>query len=364
MVLYIIAVPTTALAQNFYRCIHYSLSDSFPRIKHGEKSNLFVKCSSDNTAPIPGQPRPQYSDSEIKSLTQAFESITNCLDIDPTWLFPKLMAESGFHTQIQNPRGDAGIGQLTSKAITDVDQVLPFYKKMIFNSTKESCLWIKNKTQQKTNFWAPLNGKSKCALMSKNSNPLRNLLYVGIFHKINEQYLEREFEKRQIAKLMLQAGYPKTDFTRLKRILLTLGYNTGGASAVRNLEEFLFSRIDYIHRKRQETNVNPKDLAYVTDEDFDFSQVFSTFSLRKNAYIEQVRQSNRQLTDDEVELTVQRLLRNVSVSQYTFPEWLLVWQSHGGPGYVSTLTGFAKKIDAKFGIGVCSNATYYRLSDE
>nr|BFD59883.1 hypothetical protein CKG001_19900 [Bdellovibrio sp. CKG001]BFD63290.1 hypothetical protein BdHM001_19710 [Bdellovibrio sp. HM001] len=371
LVIFVIsAMPFIASAENFDSCLTHSLTTSFPRIAEGEKSQLFVKCTTEKAAPQPGQARPRYSSGEIKSLSQAFSAITDCLEIDPQWLFPKLMMESGFHTLIQNPNGDAGIGQLTGKAIADVDQVLPTYKNMIYQSSRKSCQWLKTRTQARSHFWRPLRNESKCALMSKSTNPLRNLLYAGIFHKLNEKYVATEFEKRNIPALLKESGYPTGDHTQIKRLLVTLGYNTGGAVAVKNLEQFLFSRVDFIRRKSQEFNLqllgslSPSDraqaLSYVSAKDFDFKKGLRDFQNHKKNLKEQLQQQNRQLTDKEVDLAVSRLLRNVSASLYTFPEWLQVWQSHGGPGYVSSLAHTAVQLEKKFG-RACSNSDNYRV---
>lgn len=343
-------------------CIRFSLDESFSRIPVGAKSDFFVKCSTEKAEPQRSQPRPRYSEYEVKELHQAFVAITDCLDIEPQSIFPKLMMESGFHVQIQSPGGDAGIGQLTSKAIGDVDRSLPAYKKMIYESVKPSCRWIRTKTQSRSSFWQPSLGKSKCAVMAKPNNPIKNLLYTAIFHKLNQGYVNNKFEEKNIAGLLRDAGYQGTDYTALKRMLVALGYNTGGSTAVRNLQDFLFSRIDFIERKKMEFNVDPENVGFITPADFDFTVGLQGFNARKAVLKTALQISNPKLTDLELDAGVQRLLRNTSVSQYTFPEWLKVWQSHGGPGYVSSLVGFSLRLDQKFGAGTCSNASSFQLS--
>lgn len=342
-------------------CIRFSLDESFSRIPVGTKSDYFVKCNSEKAEPQRSQPRPRYSDYEVKELHQSFLAITDCLEVEPQSIFPKLMMESGFHIQIQSPGGDAGIGQLTYKAIGDVDKNLSSYKKMIYESTKPSCRWIRARTQSRSSFWQPSLGKSKCALMARSNNPLKNLLYTVIFHKLNQGYVANKFEEKNIAGLLREAGYPGTEFTSLKRILVALGYNTGGSTAVRNLQDYLFSRIDFIQRKKIEFNIDPKATGYVTASDFDFTVGLQAFYDRKAELKMALQQSNPKLSEAELEAGVQRLLRNTSVSQYSFPEWLKVWQSNGGPGYVSSLVGYSLRLDQKFGPGTCSNASSFQL---
>ncbi len=369
--LFVIAItyPIFAQAQPFERCVDYALNSSFPKIAIGEASNLFVTCKSQSDEPTRGQKRPNYSESEIKNISDTFEAVSDCLEINPQWFFPKLMLESGFHPQIQNPGGDAGIGQLTSAAISDVDQVIMSYKRKIFASHRKSCQWIKDQSLKQTNFWKSIYGKSKCYLLEKKSNPLRNMLYSGIFQKLNEKYVSAEFEKKKISKLLQQASYIGQDHTKIKKILLALGYNTGGAVAVRNLEQFLSSRIDYIRRKSQEydsvmlTKLPYSDraakLSYVTNSDFDFTNKLASFFNKKNIFRIQIQQKNPKLTDAQIEVELHRYLKNVSVSLYSFPEWLLVWQSHGGPGYVSGLAKIAQDVENKFGADVCTNSKNY-----
>jgi hypothetical protein len=354
-------------------CMSFALTQSFPKIAEGEPSRLFVKCSSDQSAPVSGQPRPHYSAMDVKNLTQSFAAVADCLEIDPTWLFPKLMMESGFHTTIQNPNGDAGIGQLTGKAISDVDDALPGYKDFIFHSKKKSCQWIKGISQGRSTFWKPVLGQSKCMLMSKQSNPLKNILYTAIFHKLNIQYVDESFTKYNIPLLLEEAGFPTEDTESLKKILVTLGYNTGGKVAVINLQDYLFSRIDYIKRKSQEFNSGVlakltaadlgQTLSYVTAKDFDFSSGLAEFNQHKQAMKDQILENNPDFTDDQVEQAVGHLLRNVSASLYTFPEWLKVWQSHGGPGYVSSIAAMSLRIENNFGAGRCANSNNYRINE-
>jgi len=345
-------------------CIRFSLDESFSSISIGEKSIFFVRCSSNQAKPIPNQPRPRYSEAEVKSLHQAFVAITDCLEVDPQLLFPKLMMESGFHTQIQSPGGDAGIGQLTSKAISDVDDNLQAYKKMIFESSKASCRWLQGATKSRSQFWEPVLGKSKCTLMARSNNPLKNLLYTTIFHKLNQRYVDDEFETKNIPGLLLEAGYPGYDYTAIKKILVTLGYNTGGAVAVRNLQDYLLSRIDFINRKKLEFNIDPATSGLVTTADFDFSIGLRNFNERKTSIKSELILQYPKLSEKQLDESVQRALRNISVSLYSFPEWLKVWQSHGGPGYMSNLLVFSQRLDLKFGAGVCSNASQYQSPTE
>ncbi len=360
-----------ALAEGIDSCMRFSLDSSFASIAVGDKSPLFVRCSSSNSEPVNNQVRPKYSQYEVKAMADNYAAVMDCLEIDPTMLFPKLMAESGFHTLIQNPNGDAGIGQLTKKAILDVEANMDFFKQKISESQKPSCRKIKSFASTRREFWLPIANKSKCSVMNRNLNPMKNILYTGIFHKLNQRYVNQEINRLQVVELLIRAGYPSDNINAIKDLMVTLGYNTGGAVAVRNLRDYLISRIDFIDRKMQEFSPerlmqmpDPERrmiLRFINDKDFDFTSSTEKFKERKDLFRQELARINPRMDKDSLEKLVQLKMRNESASTYTFPEWLFVWQSHGGPGYLSSLAKFASRLDKKFGVGVCSNAGHYKV---
>lgn len=122
---------------------------------------------------------------------------------------------------------------------------------------------------------------------------------------------------------------------------------------MRNLESFLRSRIDFIQRKSSEFNdldirnmsyqTRSKTFSLVGKDDFDFLTGLKDLTNYKKNLHNEMSYLDPNLTHDEIEKKVQIKLRNRSVSQMTFPEWLLIWQSHGGPGYLSHMALAAKK---------------------
>lgn len=158
-------VTKNALAEGVDSCVRFSLEVSFPTISVGEKSSLFVKCPTASSVPIRNQVRPVYSQYEMQSMADGYLAIMDCLEIDPTLLFPKLMAESGFHTLIQNPNGDAGVGQLTKKAMRDVEANMGYFKQKILESKKLSCQKIKSFASVRKGFWQPIVEQSKWAVL-------------------------------------------------------------------------------------------------------------------------------------------------------------------------------------------------------
>lgn len=351
-------------------CVAYALDNSFASINPGETSNLFVKCTNEKAEPERGAARPKYTRSDIQFLQKTFNSIEDCLEIPVTETFPRLMMESGFHPSIQNPNGDTGIGQLTKTAIQDVDRVLPIYKEQIFKSTKNSCRWLKSYSQGKTGFWNPVGNGSRCQLMTKNYGVLKNILYASILHKLNKDYVAKEYEKRQIDTLLLQSGVSDDHGPYIKELLVDLGYNTGGATAVKNFQDFLLSRIDFSQRKSQEL-ANPvlyhankyrlsEFLGHVKPDDLDFMKGIARLSQRREQIKANLLAQNPKLSEGELNRLIAISLRNISASELSFPEWLKIWQSHGGPGYVTNLASIHRRLDEKFGAGVCADSQSFR----
>lgn len=320
------------------KCFQESLKTSFPKVSVGQKSDLFVKCSNDRSEPLRGQKRPAYKPSEIKQIHQAFLNMSDCFEIDPRWLFPKLMMESGFHPSIQNPNGDAGIGQLTWTAIRDVDSALPEWKRWLAESKKPSCRWVYAQTKAKKNFWQPVQKQTKCALMGTSSGIFKNLFYTTLFHRLNKEYVEKEFNNKKIRDLLVSTGFPVGFEQKLKSILLALGYNTGGATAVKNLQEYLLqiqednlritSKLKGVEKLLGKPLIQKRSIAL---KDFDFT-------------IRSGRESK------------------VLASEMSFPLWLKRWQSHGGKGYLSNLAEYAKKMDRSVGPGICGDTAKFRIS--
>lgn len=349
-------------------CIQYSLDNSFPSIPIGQSSQFFVKCSSEKSEPLRGDKRPKYTNYDVDRIHQAFVKISDCFDVDAKTLFPKLMMESGFHINIQNPNGDAGIGQLTNPAIADVDQKLSFYKEYVSQSQKPSCRWLKSISFSKKTVWSPAKDYGKCSLLNKSVNPIKNILYVAIFQRMNIDYVEKEFREKNISFLLKENGFPKDKESALKKILVSLGYNTGGAVAVHNLETYLLRRLD--STQQYEFSVrNPflsllkKDklfkAAKLSLKDFDFTASSSVVdNYKKQAIFKNTEQVRSQ---SDLEKLILKDLRAIPVADLSFPDWLKIWQSHGGPGYVSNMAQYALKANKALGNGVCADASIFKI---
>lgn len=210
-------VTEIALASDIRQCTEYSLAQTFPKVSVGERSSLFVECAAKDAEPKKFARRLQYSPQEIDFMSQAFVDIADCLEIDYRDVFPKFFSESGFHPRIQNLNGDAGIGQLTHKAIKDVENNLNFFKKVIVSSSKLSCQKIRDYAQKHLHIWKNIYRKSKCNLMADQTAIFKNILYALIYHKLSIRYVDHEFNLKNIPHLLVQAGFHDSGLDQIKK---------------------------------------------------------------------------------------------------------------------------------------------------
>lgn len=339
-------------------CFKTAVEKSFPWVGVKTKSKLFVSCKNEKSAPVRGQYRPKYTAEQVAELQKSFINIADCLDVDARFVFPIFYNESGMHYNIQNVNGDTGIGQLTRPAITDVDNALDDIKSHVFSSSKKSCQWLASSSKLRKDFWKPVEEKSRCALMAKPWNPLRNILYAMAYIKLNEKYIDKSYERKEMRELLYQLGINHKDEEHIKRLLLILSYNTGGSVAVRNLEDYLKRRVNenifkfngYILPTLPSIIAREKKSAsQLSHYDFDFSGYNKVDDLRKKY---------SKFMDNE---EIQEALLNIPVTELTFPEYLAIYQSHGTDGYVSKVFNAAKEFQKQIGMVSCFDTTDFHI---
>lgn len=330
-------------------CIKGAVEKSFPWIGIKTKSPLFVSCKNEHSEPIRGQYHPKYSSTQIAELHKSFINIADCLEVDPKLAFPIFYNESGFNINIQNKNGDTGIGQLTGTAIEDVDNSLEDLQDYVFSSKKKSCKWIAAASKVRKDFWQPVGERSRCTLMARPWNPLRNLFYSMAYIKLNQKYINKSYERKEMRDLLKQLGINGDDEVHIKRLLLILSYNTGGSSAVSNLEDYLRRRLnENIFRNPNffyktvsgwmNGKAHPLDL---THYDFDFSTENKVDELRKRY--------SKFMSKSEID----EALFNIPISELTFPEFLAIYQNSGTDGYVSRMVRTAKEFQKSMGNVPC-----------
>lgn len=151
------------------------------------------------------------TDTYVNAVYNSLADVTDCLNINMKELLPKLYNESGLHVNTLGGGYDAGVGQLTVSALREVHMryngipknptSLEWYMREIAKSPKESCKRI---VKQKSAYtfaipkgkkfcaygdadngtcYQPWIADHRCSVITTPENPLRNVLYTGIFYR-------------------------------------------------------------------------------------------------------------------------------------------------------------------------------------
>ncbi|MBL7554769.1 MAG: hypothetical protein JNM24_03020 [Bdellovibrionaceae bacterium] len=324
----------------------------------------------------PARPKKTHCVTEdyVTSVYSSYVDIMNCLDIPQRDLIPKLFNESGFHINTLGAGMDAGVGQLTGPAIASVQQVASFdgknmtwldmFKEEINKSDKPSCQRVAkipgifNKISTETS--------QRCGLIAAPENPLKNVLYTGIFYHymLRSQTGSRFFKgytyvpkgddlvaldrsvkdidfagyfREYKIKSRLQAlGIEKPNMQALRQMMITLGYNSGMESAFIFLDNYLKARTQ---RKLK-----------LTESDFDFQTHFYSKYARK-------------LKDPKEEAQRIKNLNVVRSAPYRmpFPIYLRAVQRTGAPGYLSSVSNKLLQLDKEMGEGQCTTPGFLKF---
>lgn len=349
-------------------CILYSMKSFM--YSPSSSSQAFSYCKDDKGLPSRGQKTPCLTKDYVNSVYTAYVNVMDCLAIPQTDLLPKLLNESGFHTNVLGYGMDAGVGQLTGDAIKSVLQIetfggvkttyLDYHKEEMRKSGKESC----NQVLSNLSLISEVSPKQdqRCSLIAVPENPLRNILYTAIFYRYllykqtgiiyskGENFLlsgsqwipwneDGNFEYggsiKPIEKMLVKAGLPNPNINAIKQMMITLGYNAGMNSAVILLKNYLKAR----------TAAKLK----VKASDFDFlSEDFSIFKPLKNPKAELARKTK------EAQILKESF-------RGTFPVYLKLNQKTGTAGYLSFVAMKHKQLNAALGENKCTSQKYLQF---
>lgn len=339
------------------------------------KINLGV-CSKAVGAVARGGSKPCVTENLVNATYNAYVDVMDCLNINPKFLFPKISQESGFLINAFGIGRDGGIGQFTQSAIEETNKVYDDYMKQmeVAAGAKPSCARImhyKNLLKK-----ANPSSTQRCSMIGIPENPLRNIVYVGIFNRMqmdrfsgikyhagqdfidrNGQYIpvtnteKDDFEgiakankyKEQLEDL----GIKNPNMHFFKEMLTLAGYNMGSPTAIR-----LFSKYLELRKAAKKP---------LTDDDFDFNKVRlkedvdgdkkkkSAIDIAKSYIMSSFISKKDSAAVRQMKLNKRKQLPKVWASAYlkSFPEFLTLranaydgkqitsFQIYGAPGYVS-----------------------------
>lgn len=332
---------------------------------------MLAVCKTDDGQPTTGGLK-KLDSKLIDEISTDYNLLADCLDLDGRFYFPKITGESGFQINTLGPKGDGGIGQLTGTAIDDVNSVLPNYIYRIKKSDNKSCQALAKliRTKLADKVQVSSDYSNRCALINDHANPLRNLIYTMVLNDKNRRSVNTTYESQNIRGQMMAVGVVLTqeEEDRLKSLLAMMGYNMGGANAVKDLSSYLQARADFIGRKAQELPglmFQPQFFASVLPNIHDFLKMVDPSDVDMVAGLDRYKEllkphldelkAKYKTDDDRAKKEYEVWLRNISASELSFSEWLWVWQKSRGVAYVNMINNIRKRMDDQMGVGVCTS---------
>lgn len=208
--------------------------------------NNFAYCARPNSmAQIPGG-KPCVTPNLVNVTYNSFMDVSECLNLNPKLLLPKIDFESGFFLNAYGSDKEGGIGQLTRPAIDEVNSHYDSYMNEVEKAalTKPACARL----MKFKGFLGkvPSGSDQRCALMAVPENPLRNILYMALFNRINMDKLSGELgllKTLGIKEKLIKTGISDPDMNFFKEVTGLAGYNMGVQSSVQLLNSYLNKRI-------------------------------------------------------------------------------------------------------------------------
>ncbi|MCX7979335.1 MAG: hypothetical protein N2578_10065, partial [Bdellovibrionaceae bacterium] len=156
-----------------------------------EPARMFSYCASDRGEPQTGRLVPCVNREYVNVVYHSLVDVADCLNIPQKFLLPKLLNESGLHINTLGAGKDGGVGQMTKPAIQAVlndiysdrrgYSVLDHYRAEMRKSGKASCQRLLRHPEAFEKVIP--DDTERCNLMGGGANPLRNLVYTGVFYR-------------------------------------------------------------------------------------------------------------------------------------------------------------------------------------
>ena len=318
------------------------------------KKNLARCPGGMNTTPVRGGSKPCVSKNLVNLTYNHFTDVSECLNIDPKELLPKLSNESGLLINTLGYGWDAGVGQLTQSAIEEVNKHYDRYVAEMEKAAikKPSCLRVMQ--------FKPYLKKAKdalaarCSFIAPPENPIKNIMYMAIYNRVNldnllgtkyiagESFIDNDgqmipytgtasdrivsgkFGNNQIQQKFAQLGIKDLNLNNLATMVAFAGYNTGPSTSFNMLNEYLDKRI--------------AAKKVVTERDFDFHNPATAKDMdgKVKSVIDiarmNVRSANIKKNDPEAAMKLKRvklLPQKIAKSHLlTFPEFMVYNQNN------------------------------------
>lgn len=223
--------------------------------EYRQDPRLFSKCEKDvNGTPERYGHKACVTEDYVNLVYNSLIDVSDCLDVPAKFIAPKLSNESGLHVNAFGMVNDGGIGQFTDQALADVAQNYDNFKGQITGNQKESCKRLRSipGAIPRSSDEILSADANRCHAISTPPNPLRSLVYYGIFYHSTKRNALNAFNKAGDSKdpnfksteaLMAEAGISHFDAEKIKEMLFVMAYNSGPGRPAVFFREWLKYRI-------------------------------------------------------------------------------------------------------------------------
>ncbi|MEN0060171.1 MAG: hypothetical protein AAGB31_15135 [Bdellovibrio sp.] len=306
---------------------------------YSSDARLFGKCEQNsNGKPARHGVKPCVTEEYVNIVYNSLIDVADCMNIPAKHVIPKLANESGMHINAYGPKGDGGINQFVEGALKDIALNFPRFKE-IEMSEKESCKRLASipgaipKSAKEV-----LSSDSKrCHVMAAPPNPIRSLVYYGVFYHAMKEYSASFYDQgrdskdpnfQSVAALLKKANTKKiaVDDEEVKKIMMMMSYNLGPARPVSFFRNWLSYKI---------ANKSP-----LTKEDFNM-----TFDATAAVRGKPVGESRaKAITGGK---------RTLKLAEYVY--------AYKNSFYASAVKSEGNLLNNRMGAGTCAEAKYLEL---
>lgn len=377
--------------------------------KFSVSNSRFANCQkAAGAAKTPGA-KPCVTENLVNLTYNSYMDVTECLNLNPKLLMPKIGYESGFFINTLGYGQDGGLGQLTRPALAEVNNHIERYLAEITKAAphKPSCARL---LKYKTFFTkVPVGPEERCSVIGLPENPLKNILYMALLNRINMDqisgikyvagydYLQNSnrelasvhnnisdelggaFKAYGIKQKLTQLGIKKPNMHFFKEVILLIGYNTGVHTAVNLLKNYLDKRIE----KKLKLTLADFDFNNTKTIKDDFTGEEKDVVSVARSYIMSSFVSPKEATNIKLDKAKRRkMLPKLWAEAFTktFPEYLAYransyngksmdrYSIYGYPGYLNLVAERNKSIREEFkksrlNPDLCSDPNFLRVKN-
>lgn len=328
-----------------------------------DDAKSFAYCKNDSGTPERIGGKPCVTENYFHTIYNTFSDVADCMDLPMNFATPKFANESGFQLNAFGPVNDGGIGQFTSSALADVAQNYDKFKSQIETSEKDSCQRLRSIPGSLVSSSEEIltEDAERCHVIGMPPNPVRSLIYYGIFYKSTQRNIENAWNRegkvdaKKVDDLLKEARIGKFDKEKIKEMLFVGAYNMGTGTTVRLFREWLNYRI------KSGEQITAKDFNFDFWPPKGFGAIEKEIKAKKNAQALENGWDEERLKAEIAREKMRRRLIHIGAvgREINFPEYLYTF--YGGNFYISQVKYQATNLNKVFEEGTCAQNKFLAL---